>query len=497
MKKIYCLLLCFIVFWAAIGGSESANAAGDDIDVCFTAFLAENDCSSMQEYLSGARSGTGLDAAFCMRRYVGGLDFSVVSDAIDLKKAGSASTREKYLFYQKAFGKEVSGSSEDVYALGIMSRVFALHLLKNNIPIEGVNKGELVAEILSMRKEDGGWALFGSSSDVDVTSMCMQALAGECDSEVVESAISFLSSAQQQDGTFKTMGANNCESTAQVIITLSALGIDCAADERFIKSRSALDALMSYRMDNNLFCHEQGGVYNERATVQALSALVAYKLYKEKGEAFYSLPEYGFGKAAEVIGESKSKAQIKANLPVNAWVAVGIAGACVLACVVLVLTKKGGWKEITVILVVGCGVSLFIGLSTFQSVDEYYSESLEEGDVIVYVSIRKDVIDSNDPVIFSGNVGVKENGTVLDAIVIATRKGKLQLSYVTGYIQSIDNLAEFSYGNESGWMFAVNGEFSDVNCSEKKVKTGDKICFLYTTKMGSDVSDFFEVNDEY
>ena len=373
--------------------------------------------------------------------------------------------------------------------MGLMSKVFGLHLLKNGISIEGVTKEELVSDIVSTQQEDGGWTLF-TVSDVDVTAMCLQALSGECEQEYITKAVTFLSQKQLSDGTFISMGVSNCESCAQVIIALSALGIDGNTDERFIKEKSAYEGLLSFKTSGGLFCHVAGGEYKESSTVQALSALVSYKLYKEGRGAFYAIPDYRFG-------EMKKTAE-KVNLPVNVWVAVGIAGVAVLLCVVLLVTKKGGWKEITVIVVVACGLALFIGLSTFQTVDEYYADSPYQGETVsVYVSIRKDVVDPLSPVIFSDTVDVKKDGNVLDAMIVATRKGKLQFSYVTGYISSIDNLAEFSYGNESGWLFAVNGVFSDRSCSEKKINEGDKICFLYTVKMGKDVSDFFEVHDEY
>lgn len=439
--------------------------------------------------MDGARSGAGLDAAFFMRRYQDGLDFSAVADGIDIASATSPSTREKLTFYKNAFGRTASGSKEDVYGLGIMSRIFGLHLIKNGITVEGANKAELVEEIVSMQKSDGGWALMGDYSDVDVTAMCLQALSGEAQENVIENAVNFLSLRQQEDGGFSTMGKSNCESVAQVIIALSSLKIDCATDERFIKEKSAWDALLSYQTSNGLFSHEAGGDVNENATVQAISGIVAYDLYKTSEQAFYSIPEYHFGKSQKI--------EKKPTLPINAWVAIGIAGASVILCAVLLIFKKGKIKEVVVILLIGCGVSLFVGLSTFQTVDEYYADTEYMGETMeVFVSIRRDTVNKDDPIIFEGNVDVKENATVLDAVVTVTKKERLQLSYMPGYISSIDSLAEFSYGNESGWMFAVNGEFSNKNCSEKRLKEGDELYLLYTVDMGKDVAGFFEVKSE-
>ena len=490
MKKLCFLFLCFVSLLGFFGSPAVAYAEGESVaEEYIDAFLASKTYSDAQEYLDGVRSSIGVDAAFMMRRYREGLDFSSVLSAMGELNVGSAATREKRLFYRKAFGQEVMGNKEDVYALGIMSRVFGLHLLKNGVPIDGVDKEPLVAELVSLQNEDGGWALSRGISDVDVTAMCLQALVGEADEQTIEKAVELLSTRQQEDGGFSTMGKSNCESVAQVIIALSALKIDCATDSRFIKNASALDALLSFATENKLFRHEKGADANENATAQAMSALVAYDLFKSGKGAFYSLPEYNFGKTQKTV--------YKANLPVNAWVAIGIAGASVILCAVLLIFKKGKIKEVVVILLIGCGVSLFVGLSTFQTVDEYYADTEYMGETMeVFVSIRRDTVNKDDPIIFEGNVDVKENATVLDAVVTVTKKQRLQLSYMPGYISSVDSLAEFSYGNESGWMFAVNGEFSNKNCSEKRLKEGDELYLLYTVDMGKDVAGFFEVKSE-
>ena len=494
MKKLCCLVLCLFVFWTALCSPATAYAGQDDgiVESCIDSFLTHKGYSSIEEMLGSTRSGADLDVAFCLRRYKDGLDFSELEKGIDPSNF-SAQTKEKQLFYKKAFGGNAVG--DPVAArVGLIGKVFALHLLKNGIPIEGVTKEEIVEGILSARFKDGGWALTGQIADVDVTAMCLQALCGECEDSVMTEGINLLSSRQRADGAFISYGTVNCESCAQVIILLSALGIDAATDSRFVKENSLMDALLSFRTEKGVFTHERG---NERSidgpTAQAISALVAYDLYKKGGEAFYSLPEYNFGHSSVVISPEKAANK----LPINAWVAVGLAGATVLICGVLLLAKKGGWKEVVVVLLVGCGLSLFIGLSTFQTVDEYYSTTLkEEGPMVVTLVIRKDRVDPENPVIFNGEVGIREGGNVMDAVLVATRKERLQLSYVTGYIGSIDNLAEFDYGNESGWMFAVNGVFSERSVSEKYLSAGDRVVFLYSLDMGKDVAEYLEEVDE-
>jgi len=59
--------------------------------------------------------------------------------------------------------------------------------------------------------------------------------------------------------------------------------------------------------------------------------------------------------------------------------------------------------------------------------------------------------------------------------------------YDSVYIESIGNLYEFDAGELSGWIYRVNGKILSVGCSQYKLKSGDKIEFLYTCNMGKDL----------
>ena len=61
--------------------------------------------------------------------------------------------------------------------------------------------------------------------------------------------------------------------------------------------------------------------------------------------------------------------------------------------------------------------------------------------------------------------------------------------YNSTYIQGINNLYEFDVGNESGWMYKVNGWFPNYGCSRYQVEDGDVICWVYTCDLGADVGD--------
>ena len=147
---------------------------------------------------------------------------------------------------------------------------------------EQVTREGLVAEILSYQCSDGGWALMGDESDVDMTAMALTALAPyqeETDVKAaVEQALTWLSNAQQDNGGFMSWGTANSESCAQVIVALTALGIDPAADSRFVKNgASPLDGLCAFACEGGGFRHsEEQAEPDGMATEQGFYALAAY-----------------------------------------------------------------------------------------------------------------------------------------------------------------------------------------------------------------------------
>lgn len=137
-----------------------------------------------------------------------------------------------------------------------------------------------VDEILSRQLQDGGWNLTSKDgsgkADADVTAMVLQALAGYQNQPAVKKAttkaLRCLSGLQREDGGFGT----SVESTAQVQVALSALGID-QKDSRFVKhGHTVLDALLQYRQKDGSFLHSTDGKGNgQMASEQGLYAMVA------------------------------------------------------------------------------------------------------------------------------------------------------------------------------------------------------------------------------
>ena len=168
-----------------------------------------------------------------------------------------------------------------------MSWIYGLHILNNGYTSSQYTADSVTDTILSMQYGDGGWALFGDYGDIDVTAMTVQALAPHCDersdvSEAVDRALDFLSQRQKDNGGYESFGTPNPESTSQVLTALSALGIDCRYDDRFIKNgNNLIDGIAEYRLNDGSFSHTKGGSTNETATVQAYYSLIAFRRMTE------------------------------------------------------------------------------------------------------------------------------------------------------------------------------------------------------------------------
>jgi len=60
-------------------------------------------------------------------------------------------------------------------------------------------------------------------------------------------------------------------------------------------------------------------------------------------------------------------------------------------------------------------------------------------------------------------------------------------NYGADYIEGINYLYEFDAGEQSGWMYKVNGAFPSYGCSDYILEDGDSIVWAYTCDMGRDL----------
>lgn len=218
--------------------------------------------------------------------------------------------------------------TEDLGAQGINGLTWGLLLLDSldyPVPAGASDTREtILTRILSAQTAERGFSLSGEGISVDLTAMTLQALAPYQNStrtftvtdkatgtsvertvgEAIELALDVLSTVQMKNGGFGD-GSESSESVAQVIIALCALGIDPAADVRFIKSGgSALDALLRFARADGGFAHtlEKGADgSNAMAGEQALGALTAYMRFKDGLHSLYDFRKETDAETAEAV----------------------------------------------------------------------------------------------------------------------------------------------------------------------------------------------------
>lgn len=113
-------------------------------------------------------------------------------------------------------------------------------------------------------------------------------------------------------------------------------------------------------------------------------------------------------------------------------------------------------------------------------------ENLESG--------KERYVPSNGVILSRSKLEFSEGETVFDVLKRACSRADIQLEYSwtplynSYYIEGINHLYEFDCGDESGWMYKVNGWFPNYGCSSYDLEDGDVIVWCYTCNgLGADV----------
>ena len=224
---------------------------------------------------------------------------------------------------------------------GLIWALVALDSCRYTVPADATTSREdMIQRLLEYQLPDGGFAFGAGTADPDITAMTLYALAPYYNSEksytytkqtsektvtrqvraVADEAIECLSKMQQESGGFFSWESDNAESIAQVVIALSAYGIDVQKDERFVKNgNTMLDALMGFRMSDGGFIHsreydeenkdadpEQS---NSMAGEQVACAIGAYCRMKKGMRSFYDFRPEQTEEVKQQIAELEEQLQ--------------------------------------------------------------------------------------------------------------------------------------------------------------------------------------------
>lgn len=544
-NKLTSLLLLCLAFLCFFGGApvraEDAPPSEQAAEQALEEILAFKgvDSYSIQRWVTGELTETaGIGAEWYVLALAQMEDCELSSyeasllDYLASHTVRSASTRQKYAVCLASVGSidsYISATlSDSIGKQGLMSWVFGLHLLNNGYVSEEHTAESVKARLLELQLADGGWSVMGQAADADATAMTVQALAvfyaeDSMVRQAVDKALALLSEKQLPDGDYISYGVPNPESTAQVMIALSALGIDYSLDSRFIKNgNTLLDGMLKYRLTNGSFSHSEGGTSHESATSQVFLALSSY-LRMKAGEGSVFLLEHARPTEVQLPPAEPSEpmapppADEVPNEPTEStllgdyrlWVSLALVALGGAWCLCLYLRGK---RRIENFISVGVAVALAVVAVCFtriQSVEDYYQTHLdviEEGDETVFLSVRCDAVlehwDQLDPSLRSEKY-VPSNGviherreyvlrpgdTVYDLLVRVLQHERIQMESSVSlgnaaYVQSINHLYEFSCGETSGWRYTVNGAFSDKSCSAYVLQDGDEVVWQFTCDIG-------------
>ena len=297
---------------------------------------------------------------------------------------------------------------------------------------------QLVNALLDAQGADGSW---NESGTTDTTANVLMGLAFYASDSRVKAAIdkgvSYLETQLGDGGVYSdAFSGPNVNSTAMVIIGLTAVGVDPEKDERFIKNgMSVVEGLMSFALaDNTGFGFTDNVHYNDTATEQAFRALIALAQYKATGKAF------------NVYDFSAVKTE-----PSHAT---------------------------------GAGET------------EKPSEEPTQGeDITVTVTIS-----TPDGTWLSKSVTVKKGSTVYHAFTKALKgSGITAVGAESGYIRSMTKggvtYGEFTSGPNSGWLYKVNGRLPSLPLTQQAVADKDYVLWYYTSDWKTD-PDAGKMGDE-
>lgn len=191
------------------------------------------------------------------------------------------------------------------------------------------------------------------------------------------------------------------------------------------------------------------------------------------------------------------------NISYKVWACGAVILLALLAVGILFSRKKSHKKNLLLVAALTAAALLAVVFTNIQSVGEYYAvhpDEIRSDSKTVTLSIRCDTVAD------SGKEGIPSDGclldktqlvlhdgdTVFDVLIHAAKQNKIQMDYEggqggTAYLRGIGCLYEKEFGDSSGWMYKVNGEFENVSCSDYTVSDGDVIEWVYTCDLGKDV----------
>lgn len=363
------------------------------------------------------------------------------------------------------------------------------------------NRENIITAILKFQNEEnGGFGLMDNQTvSVDMTAMCLQALAPYRNKDVkvhqaVEAGLEYLKNSMSDSYDFGTS-----ESTAQVLLTLTILGIDPLNSDFGTSYSNIITCLMdNYYCETEKekgFCHDKSNKkLNEMSSVQVLQAFTAYTQAKAGEKTYWDLTKEEHKTTVEEVIKWIEKLPEIENLKVEDEE--------------VVRSVQGMYETLT-----EDEKQLVQNAEKLQKAIERIEELKTLGEEVGKITLtimdgleKKEKLFSllketeRKGIMLQAQVSIYKTDSMMSVIERACKENGLSISIRNGeYIEEIDGLGEFDRGPGSGWVGTLNDEFTktgfvDFTVENGKLKDRDVITVEYTENLGKDVTENAELS---
>lgn len=370
----------------------------------------------------------------------------------------------------EAFSTFIPTADRPNHSRNINADIFALIALDSKF-YDG-DREQFVNAILGVQYINGGWGLVSNMPSVEITAMAMQALAPYYDNNAaVKSAV---------DSGFAWLDIQDIadvEGNAQVIVALTALGIDPV---------EYVDALLEF-YDPVTGGFRRTGMVNTIATEQAAYALVAYWRFVNDMNSLYNMSDAGDRQAVdipvnkdELIREiERAEGLIRSEYTSSTWATMEIA---------LIAAREIRDNQYAVQVQVNeARNSLVAAINALVRIGTGGQPQQARASISV-----------TDPGARAGQTNVFFTRQDFDlrpgetAYSLLRRTGlnvrsRGHMEFGGMYVVSINGWGEFSDGPHSGWVHSVNNRFPNYSSSLRVLQDGDEVEWVFTRNLGQDV----------
>lgn len=363
------------------------------------------------------------------------------------------------------------------------------------------NREDILTALLKFQNEEnGGFGLMDNQTvSVDMTAMCLQALAPYRNKDVkvhraVEAGVEYLKKSMTDSYDFGTS-----ESTAQVLLTLTILGIDPLNSDFGTSYSNIITCLMdNYYCETEKekgFCHDKSNKkLNEMSSVQVLQAFTAYTQVKAGEKTYWDLTKEDYKTTVEEVIKLIENLPEIGNLKVEDEE--------------VVLSVQGMYESLT-----EDEKQLVQNAEKLQKAIERIEELKTLGEEVGKITLTvMDGLEKKEKpfsllketeikgIMLQAQTSIYKTDSMMSVIERACKENGLSISIRNGeYIEEIDGLGEFDRGPGSGWVGTLNDEFTktgfaDFTVENGKLKNQDVITVEYTENLGKDVTENAELS---